>query len=552
MVTLTKRKIKGRTYWYAVRSARVNGKPRLVWQKYLGTADRIAECIIQSESTDGIKVRTMPLGHVAALARANDDLHFIEIIDRNTNKRETGGLTVGQYLLLQMMGRAEGALSRKAIAEWYPDSVAKLLAGTHHQIRTENLLRQLDYPTPDAIRAIEDELAARLLELGLTPTRLLWDTTNFFTRIEHGETLPQKSHSKEHRNDRNLIGIGLAVSIENVPFFHETYSANEHDSQVFSRVIDVIVERLVKLNVDLDRVVMVLDKGNNSEENIQEAAKKTHLIGTLKYDQAKEYIAVPLDKYDPIDDDDGLTAYRTTGAIYGDNYTIVVTHNPKTEKKQRLKYEDTKANILKDLAELKARIEARKRKGRRWTQTRATRAVVDAIPLNMRSVFDYEIRKKVGRGGGLIVEFGIDTEREAFRYLSFGKIVHFTDLHDWSSKEIAESYNAKYQIEDDFRWLKDKLLVPVKPVHVRTDQHIRAHVFVCVMGLLFYRYIQWKLRRLKLMYSTMGLDAILDGIRLAIVVNGAQKKTGKFVIEQMNKDEAQVFSALNMAEFIAA
>ena len=551
MVTLIKKKVKGQFYWYAVKSARVDGKPRIVWQKYLGTANHIAEQLSQGPFEKDIRIQSMPLGHVAALTRANDDLQFIDIINKNTKKRSTNGLSVGEYMFLQLVGRAEGKLSRRAIAKWYPNSVVKLILNTSTRINAKNLLKHLDYPTIDAIRSIEDDVSTRLVQLGISPTMLLWDTTNFFTRIEKGEDIPQKGHSKEHRNDRNLVGLGLAVSKENIPFFHETFEANMHDSNVFSNVLDVIVERLNKLNVNAKEVVVILDKGNNSDENVKEVVKRTHIIGTIRYDQAKKHLEVPLDQYDEINDK-GLSAYRTSDMLYGEQFTIVITHNPRTSKKQTLKYENNKAKVLKELEVLKKRIENKKRKGRPWTQTRAVRAIVDVIPMNMRSVFDYDVRKKVGRGGGLIIDYAINAKNEALKYKSFGKIVHFTDLHEWSSEQIATSYNSKYNVEDDFRWLKDKLMIPIKPINVRTDQHIRAHVFICVMGLLFYRYIQWKLKKKGLNHSTIELDELLNGIRVAMVFTGSNKKKGNLVVEQMNREEAKVFSALDMAEYISA
>ena len=36
MASIIKKIKKGHAYWYAVESQRVNGKPRIVWQKYLG------------------------------------------------------------------------------------------------------------------------------------------------------------------------------------------------------------------------------------------------------------------------------------------------------------------------------------------------------------------------------------------------------------------------------------------------------------------------------------------------------------------------------------
>lgn len=550
MVSLIKKKIKGNIYWYAVKSARVNGQPRIVWQKYLGTAEQIAERITQNTELEDVTIESMTFGHAAALARANADLKFVDIINKNTKKRNTKGLSVGEYIFLQMLGRAEGNLSRKAIAEWYPDSIAKLLMDTSTRVNAKNLLKHLDYPTPEAIRMIEDDICSNLIEMGLSPNMLIWDTTNVFTQIEHGENIPQKGHSKEHRNDKNLIGLGLAVNEDNIPFFHETFEANMHDVKVFSSILDTIVERIVKLKIDTNEIVIVLDKGNNSPDNIKEVVKRMHVIGTIRYDQAKNYLEVPLSEYEVIDDND-ISAFRTTDELYGERFTILVTHNPRTEKKQRLKYEETKKKVLAELKSLKERVERKKQKGRPWTQTGAIRAVVDTIPLNMRTVFEYDVRKKVGRGGGLIMEFRIKEEQEEMRFKSFGKIVHFTDLHDWSSKKIAESYNSKYMIEDDFRWLKDKLLIPIKPVNVRTDQHIRAHVFICVMGLLFYRYLQWKLEQNGMKCSTMELDEHLKNIRLALVFNGSRKKKGKLVVERMTREQAKIFSILDMAEFVS-
>jgi hypothetical protein len=50
MTTIIKKMINDNAYFYAVKSARVNGKPRIVSQVYLGTADNIVEMKKQCES----------------------------------------------------------------------------------------------------------------------------------------------------------------------------------------------------------------------------------------------------------------------------------------------------------------------------------------------------------------------------------------------------------------------------------------------------------------------------------------------------------------------
>ena len=45
MASLATKKIRGHTYYYARECKRVNGKPKIVWQKYLGRADDIVAAL---------------------------------------------------------------------------------------------------------------------------------------------------------------------------------------------------------------------------------------------------------------------------------------------------------------------------------------------------------------------------------------------------------------------------------------------------------------------------------------------------------------------------
>ena len=70
-----------------------------------------------------------------------------------------------------------------------------------------------------------------------------------------------------------------------------------------------------------------------------------------------------------------------------------------------------------------------------------------------------------------------------------GKTVVFTDKMELTARQIVEIYDARNTIESDIRWLKDKLLISLKPIYARKDMMIRAHVFLCVVGLLLYNYL---------------------------------------------------------------
>jgi transposase len=138
---------------------------------------------------------------------------------------------------------------------------------------------------------------------------------------------------------------------------------------------------------------------------------------------------------------------------------------------------------------------------------------------------------------------------EKKRYAGFGKTIVFTDLHTWHSKKIAKTYNQKYLVEDDFKLLNNVLLVPVGPINHHKDFNIRAHIFLCVVGMIFYRYLAWKCKHLRL--SITRLVDELDGIRLALV----QEKTGGDVVimvEEMVAKQARLFSLLDLGKFMAS
>ena len=121
----------------------------------------------------------------------------------------------------------------------------------------------------------------------------------------------------------------------------------------------------------------------------------------------------------------------------------------------------------------------------------------------------------------------------------------FTDLVDWPLEEIVKTYHSRNQIENDFKILNDRLIMPLAPVNVRMDISIRAHVFVCMMGLTLYRLMT---RELKMEISLQRLMQLLDNIKIAVVGKEHEKPT--FVVEKMDKETAEVFSRLRLAELL--
>jgi transposase len=114
-------------------------------------------------------------------------------------------------------------------------------------------------------------------------------------------------------------------------------------------------------------------------------------------------------------------------------------------------------------------------------------------------------------------------------------------------KAIVKIYNSKSLVEDDFKLLNDQLLVPVGPVYHRKDEYIRVHVFLAMIGLLFYRYLAWETKIYGL--SMNQIFEKLSEIKIAIVQERESKKS-KIIVEEMDTKQASLFSFLNMEKYL--
>jgi transposase len=85
------------------------------------------------------------------------------------------------------------------------------------------------------------------------------------------------------------------------------------------------------------------------------------------------------------------------------------------------------------------------------------------------------------------------------------------------------------------------------PVNHRKDFNIRAHIFLCITGMLFYRYLAWKCKHFHL--SLRRLVEELEGNRLALVKEKTNSKV-KLVVEEMNSKQARLFSQLDMEVYM--
>ncbi len=533
------KRVRGRAYYYGRKNKWTKDGPRRDVEIYLGSADKIIEAMTRVPSE--LVIKSYRFGKEAALLSIADELSFQYIVNDCVPKKK--GFSAEELMLLVPLGRTNNKLSKVKTVDWYSKSYLPFYLDLPRKISKDNLYHILDYLTSDVRDAVSERLAKRLYDLGVSPSALFYDTTNFRTYIEKGGVLPQRGRSKEGPTRQNLIGVALAVSDEDIPFLHETFAGNTPDKELFPILMKKLSSRLVNIGINPKELVLVFDRGNNSEDNIQITNDTTGIIAGLSRNQYSDLMDVPLDRFkDSYTSykENKISGYRTIHTAFGKAWVCVVMYNPATEKKKQIEYTVEKKKIVKTLKDLEKKTRKKKGRGRKMTSVSAVRHAERVIPKEYRVVFKPDIVDKR-------FCWSLDEQAEMKLKKSFGRQVVITDKEGWDTVKIMKTYNQKGLIETDFKLVKDDFILPLFPSFHRKDGRIEANIFLCMTGVLFLRYMMWKLRDLKL--SVHDLIEALENIQISLTKTKNSNKA-KWIVNNLDITQAMIFSKLNLQEFL--
>jgi len=564
MPSLTPKIINGHTYFYARYSQRVDGKPKIVRQVYLGKVDDIVA------ATEGSHTPPQPLeteiaafGDVAALFEIAQRLELLALLDANLPAKRRQGLTCGQYLLLAAINRAAAPTSKSQFADWYRHTVLpRLLPANPKWLSSQHFWNHMDRVTADHISACERQIAQRLVErfqIGLRA--LVYDGTNFFTYI-HTRTpsaLPQRGHNKQKRCDLRQVNLGLLVSTDfHVPLFHWVYAGNIHDSVEFRSVTEELVAHYRELAQNCEHITLVFDKGNNSADAFDTLnGSSFHFVGSLVPSQHVDLLAVARRRFRSLDSPrlEGLEVYRTQKKVLGREHTIVVTFNPKL-------YDGQLQGLTHNLEKARRQLREIQQQLRRWREgkLRGKAPTLEGTCKKLHSICSAQYLKGIlvhdlrEVPGGLELTFR--TEQTAMDRLcrdQFGKTILFTDNHDWTEEEIVLAYRSQSQVEDAFKQMKNPHFLGWSPMFHWTDSKIRVHAFYCVLALLLTSLLQRELAQQGLELSIPRMLELLGGIRETLVIyprcRGQHKHPTATCLSRMNSLQRQMYSLLGLERY---
>src|SRR6266699_3695992 len=496
MASLYKKVISGKPYWYLREMGWVDGKPKMISERYVGTAADV-EALLDAREQAMLPERTRHLdfGAVAAVWGLLTDLGVAAVIDAHAGARPPGlALSPGTYLALAVLNRVVDPCSKHAFADWWRTTAADRLTKIAASALDHRRFWDAFHAVPlEALPRIEEKLAlAACARFGLDTGSVALDMTNFATFIDTGNgraPIAQRGKAKQKRSDLRLGVLGLVVTRDGgIPLLSHGYPGSGPDVSQFPELSTSLAARHAALAAAAGQggteMTVVFDAGQNSEANFAHlAGTGLHYIGSVPASDCPDLIALPAGKRTVADKGrfGGRTAFDTRRTVYGADRRAILTHSPELHDSQARGFEGTTlAKAGKKLDELAATL-ARGKTRRAKDKVAAEIETITAKPW-VRRVITWELAGDQPRD--LRLTWSADpAARAAPEEEIFCKHVLITSHDDWPVPEVIAGYRSQSEAEFSFRQMKDPHVVSFSPMHHWTEHNIRVHIFTCVLAL---------------------------------------------------------------------
>src|SRR6266852_520152 len=564
MPSLTPKIIGGHTYYYARYCQRVDGKPKIVRQVYLGKIDDLVAAAEHSnQPPQPLETDVAAFGDSAALFDIAQRLDLVQLLDSILPAKRHQGLSVGQYLLLAAINRAVCPTSKFQFADWYRQTaLTRLLPADPAVLSSQNFWNHMDLVTADHVLECEKQITQRLIQrFQLDLRALVYDGTNFFTYINTRTPgqLPQRGHNKQKRGDLRQVSLGLLVSTDfHIPLFHRVYAGNVHDSVEFRSITEDLAAHYRDLVQSCDHITLIFDKGNNSAEAFQTLTDTPfHFVGSLVPTQHADLLAVPRRRFRALTTPrlEGVEVSRTEKKVFGETRTVLVTFNQNLLDGQLQGLTASLNKARRKLRELQEQL-------RRWRQgkVRGKAPALESVRKQVQAICSGQFVKTILKAEVCAVRKGLEltysTDQAALERLSrvqLGKTILFTDNADWLDEDIVLAYRSQYHIENAFRQMKNPHFLGWSPMYHWTDSKIQVHAFYCVLALLLTSLLQRELARQGEELSVCRILEELGGIQETLIVyprrQGQRQHTTATCLTRMSPLQSRLFSLLDLKHY---
>jgi transposase len=351
------------------------------------------------------------------------------------------------------------------------------------------------YTSMDRLLERQQSVQAALAKKHLGQGALvLYDITSTYFEGEYEQSeLVKFGYNRDSKRGHEQIVIGLLTNAEGCPVAVEVFPGNTRDASTVEGKVRELRERY-----GVKEVVMVGDRGmiTQSTERKLEAIASSDQLRIISALTHREVVQL-------------LERNGHQPELFDDRDIVEISDEQEPGKRFCLcRNPHSAARETKTRNDLLARTEGElQRISQRKTKAKAQDIGAQVGRLLEKTKMGKFIQWSVMEGR---LQWSIKTEAVAAEQALDGCYVIKTTVPeaDMSSQQVVAAYKSLSQVEQAFRHMKSVSL-EIRPVHHKTDQRIRAHVFLCMLAY----YVLWHfMQRLEPLWEAQAAE-IKNGVR---------------------------------------
>jgi transposase len=408
--------------------------------------------------------RTVPHGHVEAVLGTIKSLGLDSIIfSKRCRQRDLVVAMIAERLIHPCSKLATTRF-------WHTTTLAEQLSVADAD--EDDLYEAMDWLLARQSR-IEKKLAARHL---LEGSLVLYDVTSSYYE---GRTCPlaRFGHNRDSKKGKLIIVYGLLTDEAGRPVAVEVYPGNTADPTT----VPDQVEKLRK-HFGLGRVVLVGDRGMLTQTQIDKLKDYPGLgwISALRSHGIRKLVNSGIVQMSLFDE-------KNLAEIHSPEFSderLVACYNPILAEQRQQKREKLLSATEKGLEKIAKEV------------ARRTKTPLDKVEIG-KKVGKAIKRYKVGKHFAVTIEdgaFSFFRKEESIRRESALDGIYVIRTSESaeciSAEDTVRSYKRLEQVESAIRCMKGIDLL-VRPIHHRTEDHVRAHIFLCMLAY----YVEYHMRK---------------------------------------------------------
>lgn len=469
-------------------------------------------------------------GQIWALIHLWKELKMSQIIARE-KKKSSLKFDLEAHLKNLVFNRLDDPSSKLKLLTWL--ETVYLPGVNKEDIHYEYLLRAMDFLI-DHKEKIENHIANRLLNLFNQDLKVcFYDLTSSYFEAENSLVegdIRQFGYSRDHRNDREQIVIGVVMTSDGLPIAHYVFPGNTADRSTLQEMLSDIVRRFKVKNIQL-----VADKGLVSGDNLWHLIDQGHEFilgeGVRNSKDAKSVIKEAVAHKE----ETGKTIYETTREKViklkdGQKKKIKVRYVASYNSDMALKRYKTRLNRINEFLELVEEIKKKQ----------------IAIEDKYSQIKSVQSRKRLTRFFSVklkddTIEVTQNDQVMLEESQSDGWFVAISNTEHLSKQEIIERYKDLKYVEHGFYELKHSL--NLRPNYHWTEKRIKGHVMVCFIAFQMAVLFERRLSNIKLSW-----ERAMERLRRIVVVEWENEGRRRKGLSRIHGEQLEIFKEIGSSK----